>query len=92
MLTTEGEREELLALITDVNHTDIATGPTAGVWATLKAKLKILLSAPRAINAAIDAGIAENAAAQRRFEQDVLATADDIAAERDAHRARPATD
>ncbi len=75
-----------------MNHTDIATGTTAGVWSTLKTKLKILLDAPRAINAAFDAGIAENAVAQRRLEQDVLDTANEQVAARNAGRTNPATD
>lgn len=86
MLTTEGEREELLALMADMNH----AGETAGAWPALKTKLRRLLDGARAINAAFDAGIAENAAAQRRFERAVLEDADRLAADREADSDRNA--
>lgn len=41
-MTTEGEAEEMLSLITEVNH----EGETSTAWQRLKAKLQHLLSIP----------------------------------------------
>jgi hypothetical protein len=66
----------------DVNH----EGETSGAWVDLKARLRRLLDGARAVNAAIDEGIASTAERQHQFERDVLTEADRLKAEREAAR------
>lgn len=55
--------------MTAVNH----EGETSSAWQMLKAKLKLLLTAPQVLSAAFDEGVKENVAAERRLIQDVQA-------------------
>lgn len=79
---TEADKEEIFALMTEVNH----EGETSTAWTQLKAKLKILLSAPQVLSAAFDEGVKENVAAEQRFFQDINDRAEELAAERRAVR------
>jgi len=71
--------------MSDVNH----EGEASPAWASLKAKLKRLLTSARDINAAFDEGIVITAERQRQFEQDIANDADRLKAEREAANALP---
>jgi hypothetical protein len=84
---TEADKEEMLALMTAVNH----EGETSSAWQTLKAKLKLLLTAPHVLGAAFDEGIRENVAAERRLFQEINDRAEELAADRRSRQAAAQT-